>query len=66
MWGWFQSSVTEHVLSQVIYKQYKQISFGQAKYSGGVIPLCWTGIMDWNGGMDYGITYFIAIPNSAV
>jgi len=46
----------------------KHFSFGQAKYSGGIIHQCWTG--KWTGmnyGMDYGIKKkFIAILNSTV
>jgi len=44
----------------------KHFSCGQAKYSGGVIPLCltgkWTGIVEWT--MEF--TFFIAIPDSTV
>ena len=52
----------------------KHLGFGQAKYSGGVIPLCWTGKwtgmvewnMEWNMEWTMEFTFFIAIPNSTV
>jgi len=43
--------------------RWKHFSFGQAKYSGGRIPLCWTGmiIVEWTMEWTMEFTLFIAI-----
>ena len=56
---------TIYYLPTVRQGRRKHFRFGQAKYSGGVIPLGmldWK--MDWNGGLGYGMDYGIYITHS--
>lgn len=42
-------------------------SFGQARYSGGIIRLCWAGVMvGWSMELRKNKTFSIVIPDSTV